>query len=172
MLKSFNSIDPSFSVSHFWKRGPILSLTSWYTHSTPPTHTPFRPPGLIYKRTHECDDHIIPQFHKSCEHMLRMSTSTLSPRAVLWLCRCKYLCRALVSVPAVPSGPWQACQAPFVMLSFSLSKGTVPLKTGASQPLRASRKGIGIGVMSLYPLLQFWLVWLFMAPEIHQGEAS
>lgn len=107
--------------------------------------------------------------------MFKRSTSTLSPHAVFWLCRCKYLCRALVFVPAVLSGPWQACQAPFVMLSFSLSKGTVPLKTGASRPLRASRKGIGIGVMSLSSIIAIltgFLVPGSLAPEIHQAEAS
>lgn len=54
------------------------------------------------------------------------------------LCRCKYLCLCLLCC--------QVSQALFVIISFFLSKGTVPLKTGASRPLRASRKGIGIGV--------------------------
>lgn len=48
------------------------------------------------------------------------------------------------------------------MLSFFLSKGTVPLKTGASRPLRASRKGIGIGVNAPFnPLLWLLLFYSF-----------
>lgn len=65
-------------------------------------------------------------------------------------------------VPVVLSSPWQTCQALFVMLSFFLSKGTVPLKTGASRPLRASRKGIGIGVNAPFnPLLWLLLFYSF-----------
>lgn len=59
---------------------------------------------------------------------------------------CKYLCSALVFVSTVLSSPWQASMVLFVIISFFLSKGTVPLKTGASRPLRASGKGIGTGV--------------------------
>lgn len=109
---------------------------------------------------------VLPHCVPSCQ-MFKMYTSTSKPCTVC-CCSCryirKYLCGALVCMPAVRlSSPWQASQALFVIISFFLSKGTVPLKTGASRPLRASRKGIGIGVnepfIHYYYFTHFAFIW-------------
>ncbi len=112
--------------------------------------------------------------------MFKMYTSTLKLRTVCCLWEksyvganiCKYLCRALVFVPAVLSSPWKARQALFVIISFLLSKGTVPLKTGASRPLRASRKGIGIGVNEPFIHYYYFTHLLLYGPRDPPGRSS
>lgn len=78
----------------------------------------------------------------------------------------------LCFVPAVLSSPWQASQALFVIISFFLSKGTVPLKTGASRPLRASRKGIGIGVNEPFIHYYFFTHLFLYGPRDPAGRSS
>lgn len=75
----------------------------------------------------------------------------------MWLCMyiidiLAYIC-IVRSVPAVFWKPSLPAQPGCELISFSLSKGTVPLKTGASRSLWASRKGIGIGVNE--PFIRF-----------------